>query len=893
MRGGSRLSGAAAMPWWRRLALLLFSFAAVPAAYAQQLVDFAISDVVKYAEFQGDLPEDAIDGRVPDDSFVYFYTLNFQNISGGTAEAVILVANLPPGPTYGPISISPLRTCTLDQLTVTCGIGTITNQEFLFSIEATPPGDLVYDQFFDVPVQITTFSPAVQPTFDRVLSAELIAVTTDTDGDGMSDNFEIRYGLDPASPGDGGGDPDGDGLTNLQEYQNRAFPDDPDSDDDGLDDGQEVGIGTDPADPDSDDDGVPDDFEFNNGLNPNDPADGTADTDGDGRNNADEFAQGTDPLVDDVPPELTVPADIRTEATGMLTTVDLGTATANDVKDGPLTPTADDTGPFPTGVTVVTWSVTDAAGNTTTDTQTISVDPIASFAVDQTVPEDVVARAIVDLNGTAVEYPVTVPYTVSGSATNPEDHDAVDGQITIESGVTGEVAIEIVKDRNFEPDETLVLTMGTPVNAVASSMANTHTITISEPNVGPIVTITATQGGSPTTTIAADGGPVTVQAEIVDAAGDSHVFDWSMSDAGVTDPADLADSSYSFDPAGLADGIYGLRVVITDDGTPVGISDVDTLLKVVGTTPSLDGGADSDGDGTNDAVEGGGDADSDRVPDYLDDLPNSNQLRIADDGRVLETETGLTLRLGETIFRDEGRYAGLPEADVSENPLFGFPNGVVDFEVIGLDPGSKTDVIVPLAFALPAGAAYRKFAGGVWTDFVVDADNVLASAPGSGGACPPPGSDLYQPGLSVGFGCVQLTVGDGGPNDADGIANGVVRDPGGIAVPVTVSLQPLSAPDRSVQAGDEVVVLRLRLLSASGDAILSSLDLAASGSGDDRQIQAVRVLVDQAANGLVDAEDPTIGEGRFEVDNGMLQLTLTTPWEVPPGGSDLLVVYQF
>lgn len=95
---------------------------------------------------------------------------------------------------------------------------------------------------------------------------------TDSDKDGMDDDWELRYGLNPNDPGDADQDPDGDGftndlyansdgdvlimepettagppdgtLTNLKEYIWGTDPNNPDTDGDGFTDGQDIaGLG--------------------------------------------------------------------------------------------------------------------------------------------------------------------------------------------------------------------------------------------------------------------------------------------------------------------------------------------------------------------------------------------------------------------------------------------------------------------------------------------------------------------------------------------------------------------------------------------------------------------------------------------------------------------------
>ena len=69
---------------------------------------------------------------------------------------------------------------------------------------------------------------------------------TDDDGDGISDDVENTFGLDPFDPGDASGDLDNDGLTNLEEVQLGTGINIVDSDNDGTSDGDEVAQGSNP-----------------------------------------------------------------------------------------------------------------------------------------------------------------------------------------------------------------------------------------------------------------------------------------------------------------------------------------------------------------------------------------------------------------------------------------------------------------------------------------------------------------------------------------------------------------------------------------------------------------------------------------------------------------------
>lgn len=111
----------------------------------------------------------------------------------------------------------------------------------------------------------------------------------DTDGDGLTDDYELAYlGTNPGNP-----DSDGDGLDDAEEIAAGTDPNDPDTDDDQLSDGAEVKTWhTDPNEADMDEDTLLDGEEVL--VHNTNPA--SADTDGDWLLDTDEVnLHGTDP----------------------------------------------------------------------------------------------------------------------------------------------------------------------------------------------------------------------------------------------------------------------------------------------------------------------------------------------------------------------------------------------------------------------------------------------------------------------------------------------------------------------------------------------------------------------------------------------------------------------
>ncbi|WP_172449301.1 Ig-like domain-containing protein [Bowmanella denitrificans] len=495
-------------------------------------------------------------------------------------------------------------------------------------------------------------------------------------------------------------------------------------------------------------------------------------------------------------PIVTPPADITVNATGLFTKVDLGSATASDSQGNALAVSlvAGNTLLAP-GLHKVYWQATDSAGRSNTASQTVRVVPLVSLSKDQVVSEgnQVTIRAI--LNGPSPEYPVSIPYSVSGSA-DAADHDLQDGVMNIAAGLESSVSFSILSDALAEPEESVVIGLSPSLNLGARSSTR---ISIRDGNIAPKISLSVQQQGKTQLSVSQEGGNVTVFAQVTDPnPSDQITLEWQSG----FDNLSTADNEFVFNPSSVSPGIYSVTLLASDNGNPNLIARESVFVDVAASLPELTD-ADTDGDLIPDNEEGFADSDADGIPDYLDAInecnvmPETLETRL---GFLAEGEPGACLRkgsvaatnrLGGLQLGEEQMTNQLPGDDGAVNV-----GGLFDFIAYGLpEAGQSYRLVIPQQLPVPQGGVYRKFVSGQWQDFVLDADNQVFSTLGEPGICPPPGDAQWQSGLTPGHHCVQLQIQDGGPNDDDGVANGSIVDPGGVAVPLNGNQQPLAQDD--------------------------------------------------------------------------------------------------
>ena len=114
--------------------------------------------------------------------------------------------------------------------------------------------------------------------------------------------------------------------------------------------------------------------------------------------------------------------------------------------------------------------------------------PLVSFATgSQSNGENVAVQTITVLLSQVSVRDVTVPFTVTGTAANPADYTITASPVTIVAGATtAAITITVVDDALNENDETVIVTMGTPTNAIPFA-TTVHTATIVDNDPLPLV----------------------------------------------------------------------------------------------------------------------------------------------------------------------------------------------------------------------------------------------------------------------------------------------------------------------------------------------------------------------------------------------------------------------
>lgn len=588
------------------------------------------------------------------------------------------------------------------------------------------------------------------------------------------------------------------------------------------------------CDDDDDNDGIPDTVELANGLNPLDAADAALDLNNDGNSNlADYLSCGGAPSCYALSnPVIVTNGDQVVTATGYLTPVTL-TATATGVA-GPLTVTADNDGPFRPGSHVVTWTAywtaADDSFQVATVTQNVSVRPLVTMGGSQVAGVGQLVHVPVRLNGEAPAYPVTV--TFSGSGATAGVHYTVPAtSLQFDSPETVRYIAVTTLYNSPASDHDLVLTLtGVSGEAVLAGTGQvSHTLRITALPAAPEARLQVSQVGQIRPVVYADDGDFVVAALVSDPNGaDSAVCEvWSAPGLATSFGADPC--LVQIDPSSAAPGLYTIGLTVTDGVFTVARSVTVSLLG--GSAPALSAN-DTDGDGITDDSEGLVDENGNGLLDYLDVTglasPESIPLNLQAGTLPMMAVTDGGLRLvagrfaiaaqslsqsGIQIFETQVADGATPVIDEDHAAI----GAIVDFEVRGLtDVNRVAHVVLPLPVVLLPGVDWRQLdRTGTWASFITAGGDAIASAPrGDDGQCPSPQSASYVPGLASGHACVQLTLSDGGPNDADGRVDGSLRLTGAptVARDETVASAPTDSQGGGSTDGFLLALLALVLL---------------------------------------------------------------------------------
>jgi uncharacterized repeat protein (TIGR02543 family) len=406
--------------------------------------------------------------------------------------------------------------------------------------------------------------------------------------------------------------------------------------------------------------------------------------------------------------------------------------------------------------------------------------------------EEVVIQAI--LEGTPKQYPIHVAYQISGASligsSDPElqasgeltflaEHERVRTLRLTPSAQSGEIVITLLAREGEDSAK-----IGNPYQ---------HTVALFAPETVPMIgSITLLQGGiAPAEPNVVIPGQGEVSLEV--SVDTPTTFDWSASAAALGIGTQTG-ARVTLPTPWPVDGHYPVKVTLLETGGQRTLT-LQLDLRIASAIP------DDYYQFYDDVYQeephrlpicpGGtfrvGTCEGEEAPVYLD-VPEGLSVTL---GVQSESASWNSNDFALSIEPDDLKDDTGSPAENRHDERFTHLGYLVDFEIKGLDlPGQSVPLVIPLPTGqtIPRLALWRKYLGPSrgWQDFVQDQANQLFSASRNAlGNCPWPGSDSWQPGLNQGDACVRLIIEDGGPNDLDGAMDGVIRDPGTLAVSVS------------------------------------------------------------------------------------------------------------
>jgi 6-phosphogluconolactonase (cycloisomerase 2 family) len=420
-----------------------------------------------------------------------------------------------------------------------------------------------------------------------------------------------------------------------------------------------------------------------------------------------------------------------------------------------------------------------------------NVFPYLAFtSSQQPVQQDVATTVRVWLSDEPVDYPVNAAVLKDGVTSELQQV-----QFTAEHKLLRTYTVTATANL-----ARLVLQETGMSNALLGTPA-VHNLALQQEVPALALTVKAIQNNAETYVVTQTSGLVNLSVSELNATEAN--YSWSAS--GLT--LQVSGATASFDPASLAEGRYTITVAGQSANGRTG--QYDLALRVIAGCPV-------------ESCAGAGTSGIPAAENSFADTPNRLPLcpNVTEENRVgscqaagaqalyAEVPNQYQLTLGaltEEQSWSTGQF-GMALSDESLKDSGFVQQGlVINFDVLGLEnPGEVVPVAIPLpaGTSIPANAIWRKFINGQWQNFEVNTANRIDSAARDIlGQCPGVSSDNWSSGLTAGHGCVRLTIQDGGPNDDDGVANSVIRDPGVLAVAEVVVLPPpLPVPPKDVTA---------------------------------------------------------------------------------------------